>query len=90
LIDAYLAEERKGCYWGIRSNLENYRAPGKMDCPLERTRELAEIETRLAALDEETQERLINWGYAVCDASLRTHYDRSLEPGTFPYPKTSV
>ena len=35
--------------------------------------QLAELPTRLKRLDATTQERLINWGYAVCDAALRKH-----------------
>lgn len=47
--------------------------------------------TRLARLDALTQERLINWGYASCDASVRTHLDPTLPPPTgFPYPAAKV
>jgi NTE family protein len=37
------------------------------------------------------QERLINWGYAVCDAGMRKHVDPALPaPPSFPYPSTGV
>jgi NTE family protein len=37
------------------------------------------------------QERLINWGYAVCDAALRRHVDPALPlPRGFPYPEAGV
>jgi NTE family protein len=37
------------------------------------------------------QERLINWGYAVCDAALRQHVDPGLSrPTGFPYPASGV
>jgi NTE family protein len=37
------------------------------------------------------QERLINWGYAVCDAALRRHVDHALrKPDGFPYPAAKV
>jgi NTE family protein len=53
--------------------------------------QLAAIPTRLKRLDDETQERLINWGYAVCDAALRAHVDPALQPmPAFPYPKREV
>jgi NTE family protein len=45
-------------------------------------------ETRLKRLDDTTQDRLINWGYAVCDAALRKHLDAGLQPR--PYPKSGV
>ena len=37
------------------------------------------------------QERLINWGYAVCDAALRKHVEPALaKPAGFPYPAAQV
>jgi NTE family protein len=39
---------------------------------------LAAIPTRLQALDDTTQENLINWGYAISDAALRSHWTASL------------
>ena len=55
------------------------------------TRRLAETPTRLGKLAEADQEKLINWGYAVCDAAMRAHVDRSLPaPSGFPYPAAGV
>jgi NTE family protein len=49
---------------------------------------LAETPTRLKRLDDDRQERLINWGYAVCDAALRKHVAPGLaKPAGFPYPR---
>ncbi|MBI3679107.1 MAG: patatin-like phospholipase family protein, partial [Acidobacteria bacterium] len=82
---------RKGAYWSIRSDLREYAVPNVLPCPLDRTNELAEIETRLAAMSAETQERLMNWGYAICDAALRRYLDPSLPPPRgFPYPNAGV
>ena len=37
------------------------------------------------------QERLINWGYAVCDAALRAYVDHDLpRPTGLPYPGTGI
>ncbi len=90
LIEAFKRGERKGTYWGIRTNIEHYGIPGKLPCPVDRTTELANLDTRLAEMPERTQERLINWGYAVCDAALRTHFDTTIAPGQFPYPSNPV
>jgi NTE family protein len=52
---------------------------------------LAETPTRLRRLDGASQERLINWGYAVCDAAMRKHVDPALpRPAAFPYPDRGV
>jgi NTE family protein len=91
VIDSYKAGIRKGVYWGIRTNVADYRVEMKLDCPFERTLELAALKTRLAELDRATQERLVNWGYAVCDAGLRAHVDSSITVADrFPYPGSGV
>lgn len=86
LISAFEAGLRMGCYWGIGTDICAYGLKNTLLCPLNRTSELAAEPTRLAKLSEEIQERLINWGYAVCDAAVRRHLDSSLEPpAQFPY-----
>lgn len=82
---------RTGTYWGIRTNIAEFTAPGVLPCPLDQTLLLAQTKTRLKRLDDVTQERLINWGYAICDAAMRTWVDKSLPaPASFPYPANKV
>jgi NTE family protein len=85
-IDAFLAGRRKGAYWGIRTDVADYALPSALPCPHAATMALASVPTRLARMDSATQERLINWGYGVCDAALRRHVDPGLAaPLGFPY-----
>lgn len=80
------ANHRKGAYWGIRTNIADYNLVDALRCPHDSTMALASTPTRLKRMDDRLQERLINWGYAVCDAALRKHVDPKLEPApTFPY-----
>jgi NTE family protein len=82
---------RKGAYWGIRSDIRSYNVANVLACPLDRTSVLAATPTRLKRLDDERQEQLINWGYAVCDAALRAHADPMLpRPSDFPFPAAKV
>ena len=91
VIDSFVAKTRKGAYWGIRTDIADYGLADALKCPLERTTQLAELPTRLKRIDANTQERLINWGYAVCDAALRKHLEPGLKPEpAFPYPQTGV
>jgi NTE family protein len=85
VIDSFESGTRKGAYWGIRTNIIEYQLPDSLNCPFERTLELAETPTRLKRLDDILQERLINWGYAVCDAALRRHVETNIPRGEFPY-----
>lgn len=91
LVDSYEKGERTGAYWGIRTDIADYNLADALPCPHTRTMELAETPTRLATLNDEQQERLINWGYAVTDAALRKYVDPGLQrPKDFPYPARGV
>ena len=91
VIDSFEQKARRGTYWGIRTDIAHYGAPGALTCPHAQTLALAATPTRLARLDGTHQERLINWGYAVCDAAMRKHVDPALPaPRGFPYPASGV
>lgn len=98
VVDSYKSNARAGAYWGIRTDISKYQLPDALPCDLKRTMELAATPTRLQRMDPQLQQRLINWGYAVCDAALRKHCAAKLEAapynvnpaqlaaGHFPYP----
>ena len=91
IIGSYQLGLRKGTYWGIRTNIKDYKLPTAVDCPFEKTLLLANTPTRLQRLDGSLQECIINWGYAVCDAAIRTHVNPALPtPADFPYPAAGV
>lgn len=92
VIDAFKKEEREGSYWGIRTDISHYGLGDALPAPHVRTLELAETPTRLKRLSPLHQERLINWGYAVCDAAVRKHCPPA-GPGpapAFPYPQSGI
>jgi NTE family protein len=90
-IVGYMSDEREGTYWGIRTDITDYGLADSLPCPPEHTSELAALPTRLTALRTVVQERLVNWGYAVCDAALRRHVDPALpSPRSFPYEHAGV
>jgi NTE family protein len=85
-VAGYKLGLRAGTYWGIRSHVADYKLPRALDCPPEKTIRLAEIATRLKELDDTTQERLVNWGYGICDTAIRRWVDDTLTPPeSFPY-----
>jgi NTE family protein len=87
VIDSLKIGKRKGAYWGIGSDIADYQLPDSLPCPVEKTGALAAIATRLSKVESGLQERLINWGYAVCDAALRRYQNPALPaPKGFPYP----
>jgi NTE family protein len=91
LIDSYDRHEREGTYWGIRSDVRDYGLDHPLPCPPDKTLILANTPTRLKKLDAVVQERLINWGYAICDAAMRRWVDPALAtPRGFPYPSSGI
>jgi len=84
---------RRGAYWRIGGRIKRYRSAGTLPCPYQQTVELAKTPTRLQALEGVLQERLINWGYALCDAAVRSWLDEAKHkpgPYRFPYPEAGV
>jgi NTE family protein len=91
VIGSFENKQREGTYWGIRTNIADYQLADAMNCPFARTLELSSTPTRLKALGQNLKQRLVNWGYAVCDAALRKHLDpKILVPKAFPYPAAGV
>jgi NTE family protein len=90
-IGGFQGGERKGTYWGIRTEIAEYGVGHALPCPPEQTLALARTPTRLKSMDAILQERLVNWGYAICDAAMRKYVDSTIAPPAgFPYPSAGV
>ncbi len=90
-VQAFIDGRRTGTYWGIRSHVRDFPLAEPIADPSDATvEELAGVPTRLAAIDDTLQERLIDWGYAICDTALRSHVDTDLPPGALPYASTGL
>jgi len=73
LIASYENKLRAGTYWGIGTNIANYHLSTALQCDFAVTLKLAQTPTRLSAMDVGLQHQLIDWGYAVCDAAMRSY-----------------
>jgi hypothetical protein len=60
------------------SHIADYNASETLPCPPEKTLALANTKTRLKRLEPVVHERLINCGYAICDAAMRKWMDATL------------
>ena len=87
LIASYSAGLRSGAYWSIQPSVG--AGTTGLPVPMDRTQALAAMPTRLAAIDPDDQERLINWGYASSAAAL-LRWQPSPQPPGFPYPNAGV
>jgi NTE family protein len=86
VVGALRTGARQGMYVGIRSGLEGYPVTDPLPADPGATRRLAGLPTRLDAVPEELQEQLVNWGYVVTDAGLRSYVDPAAGRGELPYP----
>jgi NTE family protein len=71
VIDSFRNRQRDGAYWGVWTDIADFKLADALDCPFAKSRELANTPTRLKGLEDELQERLINLGYAMSDAAMR-------------------
>ena len=59
--------------------------------PADRTSELALVGTHMRGLDPAIARRLVNWGYAISDAAIRSYMkDVPLDAATLPYPAEGI
>lgn len=96
LIEAYHRGDHTGALWAIGTHFADYKlASDPLKCAARNPQPLAEIPTRLEKLPLDVQNRLMNWGYAICDAALRARIDAALqtklgiqiaETSAFPFP----
>jgi NTE family protein len=82
LIELAKLRRQKTAYWGIDTRYEKYPAANKIPCDPAKTDGLQNIRTRLNAFDDTEQETLINWGYALCDAAMRSFIEPNASPAT--------
>jgi NTE family protein len=90
LLIASYSRDRAGAYWATWSDMADLArldVPGLLPCPIEKTRPLAEMPTRLTKIPVARRRALANWGYAIADASIRAaEPGKHAAPGAFPYP----
>ena len=70
-VGSYRAGLRDGTYWGIRSAVADYGLADPLPFDPDEGAALAATPTRLRAIPPAVQERLVDWGYVMCDTALR-------------------
>ncbi len=84
-----------GTYFGITTKINDYKLLDAMTSDNEANGELQNIRTRLNSFSQKEQGQLINWGYALADAAVRSYVVEAILPallkkGSWPKPKYSV
>lgn len=79
LIRDFSNKRRRGTYWGIATDIDDYKLDDPMTHDSALTESFQKMRTRLSPFSEEEQGHLINWGYALTDTAMRRWI---LDPGT--------
>jgi NTE family protein len=86
--------ERMGAYWGIDTDPSRLAPPGALPCNGALTGLLAHLPTRLSTLGKRRSRQLVNWGYAICDRSVRKNYRGPVAisdaQALWPYPDAAL
>jgi NTE family protein len=86
IVSAFKSKVRLGAYWGMWTDPSEYTVTSPLALPTDRARVLAQTPTRLAAMPDELQERLINFGYGMAERAIRAYFDpTALAAARFPY-----
>jgi NTE family protein len=92
--DEIRPRERMGAYWGIDTDPDKVDPPDALPCNTALTDHLARQATRLSDLGDLVSRQLVNWGYAICDRSLRANYRGPVQPlaskPKWPYPEAAL
>jgi NTE family protein len=86
------AHGRMGAYWGIDTDPNKVNPLGALPCDPATAHKLAQVGTRLSDLGELTSKQLVNWGYVICDRSIRSNYKGQFTQANpaWPYPEARL
>jgi NTE family protein len=86
------AHGRMGAYWGIDTDPVKLNPQNALVCDTHLIHQLARTSTRLSDLGEKISKQLVNWGYAICDRSVRTNYKGQFGAAkpVWPFPDAPV
>jgi NTE family protein len=89
LISDFQQQKRSGTYWGIGTDLTKYICKKNLNPRSNPHVRLALVRTRLDEFSIKDQAELVNWGYLLADAGVRTHLPEHGDkepPAAYPRP----
>ena len=89
IVSDFIDQRKEGCLWYTNTDIRKYTAQNPFTIKHEWNNYLSSIRTRLNAFTDAEKSRLINWGYIMCDLSVRTNYSKGKDkepPNKLPFP----
>ena len=76
IVGQFLSNRKEGALWYTNTDIRDYPIKSPFPVRPEWNGYFASIRTRLNAFTDAEKSRLINWGYVLCDLSIRSYYRR--------------
>ena len=87
IVSRFQSGRKKGTLWSSRTNIDNYPIQSPFAIRPEWNDYLGSMRTRLNAFTDAEKSKLINWGYVMCDLSVRSYYrQEKAPPNSLPFP----
>ena len=80
LVGNFQSGLKEGTLWYANTNIGNYPIRSPFEIRPEWRDHFGSVRTRLNAFTVAEKSRLINWGYVMCDLSIRSYYRREDAP----------
>ena len=74
IVGQFLSDRREGALWYTNTDIRNYPIQSPFPVRPEWNGFFSSVRTRLNAFTDAEKSRLINWGYVLCDLSIRSYY----------------
>ena len=87
IVSKFLSNRKKGALWSAQTDIKTYPIQSPFTIMPQWNDHLGSVRTRLNAFTDTEKSRLINWGYVMCDLSIRAYYRRwEAPPDSLPFP----
>ena len=80
VVGNFQSGRKEGTLWYANTDIRNYPIRSPFAIEPEWRDHFGSIRTRLNAFTDAEKSRLINWGYLMCDLSVRSYYRREKAP----------
>ena len=74
IVGQFQSGRKNGTLWSAQTDINNYPIQSPFAVRPEWNDYLSSMRTRLNAFTDAEKSRLINWGYVMCDLSVRSYY----------------
>ena len=88
IVGQFMSGRKNGALWYANTDVRNYPIEGPFAVTPEWRDYFGSVRTRLNAFSDAEKSLLVNWGYVMCDLSVRSYYrQEKAPPASLPFEK---